>query len=274
MKKAIEEETKVGNEKGVELRKKKKKFEEDYFSQIDFSEMEVSVENMFKSGVYFGHHKSRKNPQMNEYIFATKNDINILDLQKTASKMKEAMKFIEDIISSGQDILFVGTKKQAKKIIQSAAKRCEMPYVCERWLGGTFTNFEIISSRIRYLRDGLEKKERGEYSKYTKFEEMKKGEELDRMEFRMGGIKNLKKLPGAIFVVSIQEDNLAIKEAIKKNIPIVALADTNVDIRGIDYPIPANEDATSSLKLMIGYVVKAVLDGKNLIGKNLPKTQK
>jgi len=272
MKKMIEEELVIDSEKNLE--KKRKKYEEDYFSQVDFSEMEISVEDMFKNGVYFGHHKSRKNPQMNEYIFATKNGINILDLQKTAFKLKEAMKFIEDIVSSGQDILFVGTKKQAKRIIQSAAKKCEMPYVCERWLGGTFTNFEIISSRTRYLREGVEKKERGEYSKYTKFEEMKKGEELERMEFRMGGIKNMKKLPGAIFVVSIQEDNLAVKEALKKNIPIVALADTNVDIRGIDYPIPANEDAVSSLKLMLGYIVKAVLDGKSQIGKNLSKDQK
>lgn len=234
----------------------------DYFSSVNFSKLEVKIEEMFKSGVHFGHHKSRRNPKMGEYIFATKNDINIFDLEKTKEKLEAAMQFLADVAASGEEILFVGTRKQVKKIIEAAAERCEMPYVTERWLGGTFTNFPVISVRTKYLRDGLEKMEKGEYAKYTKFERMKKAEELERMERRMGGIKNMQKLPRAIFVASIIEDNLAIKEAINRKIPIVALADSNTSPVGIDYLIPANEDAVSSLRLMLAYVTKAILEGK------------
>jgi small subunit ribosomal protein S2 len=234
----------------------------DYFSSLDFSKLEIKIEDMFKSGAHFGHHKSRKDPRMSEFIFTTKNNINIFDLEKTKEKLKEAMDFITRLVSENKDILFVGTKKQAKKIVASAALCTGMPYVTERWLGGTFTNYSAISGRTRYLRDGQEKMKKGEYSKYTKFEQMKKAEELERLERKMGGIKNMTKLPGAIFVTSVQEDNLAVKEARVRGIPIVALTDSNVNPSEIDYPIPANEDAVSSLKLMLAYIVKAVLDGK------------
>ncbi len=237
----------------------------DCFSDFDFSKLEINMEEMFKNGVHFGHHKSRKNPKMDEFIFGVKNGINILDLQKTAQKLKEALNFMEKVIASGQKILFVGTKKQAKKIVEAAAKRCEMPFVTERWLGGTFTNYSAISGRTRYLRDGQDKLEKGEYGKYTKFEQMKFAEELERLETKMGGIKHMDKLPGAIFVTGVVEDNLAIKEARIKNIPVIALADTNIDPRGIDYIIPANEDAVSSLKILMAYVVKAVLDAKQKV---------
>ncbi len=234
----------------------------DYFSSVDFSKLEVSIRDMFKSGVHFGHHKSRKNPKMNEYIFATKNNIDIIDLEKTQIMLKEAMKFIAETVAKNEDILFIGTKKQAKKIIQEVAEKCGMPYVNERWLGGTFTNFSMISTRTRYLREGTKKMEQGEYAKYTKFEQVKKAEELERLERRMGGIKEMRKFPGAIFATSVNEDNLAIQEAHQKNIPIIAFVDTNVNPKNIDYPIPANEDAISSLKLMLSYISKAVLDGK------------
>ncbi len=234
----------------------------DYFASVDFSKLGVKIEDMFKSGVHFGHHKSRRNPKMSEYIFATKNDINIFDLEKTKVKLEEAMQFLAAVAATGGEILFVGTRKQAKKIVEAAAAQCAMPYVTERWLGGTFTNFSNISVRTKYLRDGLEKMEKGEFAKYTKFERMKKAEELERMERRMGGIKNMQKLPAAVFVTSILEDNLAIKEAINRNIPIVALADSNTSPVGIDYLIPANEDAVSSLRLMLSYITKAVLEGK------------
>jgi small subunit ribosomal protein S2 len=237
----------------------------DCFSDFDFTKLEISLEEMFKNGVHFGHHKSRKNPKMDEFIFGVKNGINIIDLQKTAQKLKEALVFMEKVIAGGQKVLFVGTKKQAKKIVEAAAKRCEMPYVTERWLGGTFTNFSAISGRTRYLRDGQGKLERGEYGKYTKFEQMKFAEELERLETKMGGIKNMDRLPGAIFVTGVVEDNLAIKEAKIKNIPVIALADTNINPRDIDYIIPANEDAVSSLKILMAYVVKAVLTAKQKV---------
>jgi small subunit ribosomal protein S2 len=199
---------------------------------------------------------------MSEYIFGIKNNINIIDLQKTASELKVAMDFIRETVASGQDILLVGTKKQAKKMVGMAARRCGMPYVIERWLGGTFTNFPVISERTKYLREGQGKIKTGGFAQYTKFEQMKIEEELDKLEKKMGGIKNMLKLPAAIFVTGVIEDDLAIKEAKRKNIPVIALTDTNVDPSSIDYPIPSNEDAISSLRLMLSYITKAVLEGK------------
>jgi len=238
-----------------------------YFDSFDFSKLEIKIEDMFKGGVHFGHNKSRKDPRMDQYLYGVKNDISIIDLEKTEEKLREAMEFITKVISEGQNVLLVGTKKQAKKMVEEAAKLCDMPYVSERWLGGTFTNFDVISKRTKFLRDGQEKMKRGEYTHYTKFEQMKIAEELNRLESRMGGIKEMIKLPGAIFIVSVIEDDLAIKEATAKNIPIVGLVDSNVNPERITYPIPANEDALSSIKLMLAYVVKAVLEGKNKIVK-------
>jgi len=241
----------------------------DCFSDLDFSKLEVTLEEMFKNGVHFGHHKSRKSPKMNKFIFATKDNINILNLEKTKERLEDAMKFISKIICENQEILFVGTKKQAKKIVESAAKKCGMPSVTERWLGGTFTNFSVISGRTRYLREGSEKQQKGEFAKYTKFEQMKKAEELERLENKMGGIREMMKLPGAIFIASVMEDNIALKEAKNKGIPVIALVDTNIDPTDVDYPIPANEDAVSSLKLMLAYITKAVLDGKEKKEKSI-----
>ncbi len=246
--------------------KKTVSISEDYFADFNFDDLKVDVKALLKAGVHFGHQKSRRNPKMNEYIYGTRNGINIIDLQKSVDKLEEAVKFIDKLISDGQEILFIGTKKQSKRLVESLAKRIGMPYVVERWLGGTFTNFRNISERTRFLRDGQEKLKRGEYSKYTKFEQMKIAEELERLEKRMGGIKNMSKLPGAIFVTGVNEDKLAIAEAVKKNVPIIALIDTNVDPSQIDYPIPANEDAVSSLRLMLAYAGKAVLDAKKKAG--------
>lgn len=253
-----------------------KKAGEDYFANFDFSKLEISLEEMFKGGVHFGHHKSRKNPKADEYVFGTRNAINIIDLQKTSERLKEAISFVTNLAAAGQDILFVGTKKQVKGIIKSAAIRLGMPYVNERWLGGTFSNFSVISERTKYLREGQEKMEKGEYSKYTKFEQMKIAEELERLEKRMGGIKNMTKFPSAIFAAGAIEDHLAIKEAKAKNIPIIAIVDSNVSPEGIDYPIPANDDAVSSLKLIVGYIAKAILEGKEKIkapGSDQPKSE-
>jgi len=234
-----------------------------YFDGFDFPALEIKIEDMFKGGVHFGHNKSRKDPRMDQYLFGVKNDISIIDLEKTEGKLKEAMEFIVKTVSEGQSILFVGTKKQAKRLVVEAANICGMPYVSERWLGGTFTNFDVISKRTKFLREGQEKMKKGEYAHYTKFEQMKIAEELNRLETRMGGIKEMTKLPGAIFVVGVIEDDLAIKESTAKNIPIVGLVDSNVNPERITYPIPANEDALSSIKLMLAYMVKAVLEGKN-----------
>ena len=231
---------------------------ENYFASIDLSKLEVSLEAMLKNGVHFGHQKARRNPKMDEYIFATRKGINIIDLQKTEEKLKEALDFIEKIKKEGKQILFVGTKLQAKDLVEQAAVQCDMPYVVERWLGGTFTNFKVLRTRVKYLIDSEEKLEKGEFKKYTKFEQMKKIEELEKMEKRMGGIKSMAGLPGAIFATSIKEDNLAITEAKKVGIPVIAIADTNVDPAKVDYPIPANDDAISSLRLILSYVCAAI----------------
>jgi len=239
---------------------------ENVFASFDFENLEIDLKEMLKAGVHFGHQKSKKNPKMAEYIFGVRNGINIIDLEKTVQKLQEAQKFLDKIVSEGSEVLLIGTKKQVKKLVEAAAKKCEMPYVVERWLGGTFTNYRVISSRTRYLKDMQEKMKKGELTKYTKFERMKIAEELEKMETKMGGIKNMNKLPGAIIITGVVEDNLAIKEARKKGVPIIGLIDTNVDPSEIDFPIPANEDAVSSLKLMLAYLVKTILDGKKKAG--------
>jgi len=252
---------------GKEAIKDKIAKKNDFFADFDFDKLEIDIREMFKSGVHFGHQKARKNPKMDKYVFITKNGINIIDLQKTVEKLEEARAFIEKIVSEGQQILLVGTKKQAKNIVLSLAKRVGMPYVVERWLGGTFTNFAVIAKRTKFLRDGQEKLKRGEYSQYTKFEQMKIEEELESLENKMGGIKNMPKLPGAVFLTGAIEDNLALKEAKIKKIPIIALVDTNVDPGDVDYKIPANEDAVSSLQLMLAYIGQAILKGKEKVKK-------
>lgn len=231
---------------------------ENYFVSLDLSKIEMSLEEMMKAGVHFGHQKARRNPKMDEYIFTTRKGINIIDLQKTQEKLIEAVEFIKSVKKSGKNILFVGTKIQAKELVRDIAEAAEMPFVSERWLGGTFTNFKVIRSRTRYLVDSEGMLARGEFKKYTKFEQMKKIEELEKMEKRMGGIKNMIDLPGAIFAASVKEDNLAITEAKKMGIPVIAIADTNVDPSQIDFPIPANDDAISSLRIILSYAFKAV----------------
>jgi len=231
-----------------------------YFLDLDLSKIENTLEEMMKNGVHFGHQKARRNPKMDEYIFTTRKGINIIDLQKTQEKIKQALEFIQNIKKSGKNILFVGTKIQAKNLVREVAEASQMPFVSERWLGGTFTNFKVIRGRARYLVDSEAMLVRGEFKKYTKFEQMKKIEELEKMEKRMGGIKNMVELPGAIFATSVKEDGLAIAEAKKLGIPVVAIADTNVDPSQIDYPIPANDDAISSLRLILAYAYKAITE--------------
>jgi len=263
-----EEAVSSGSEK-----ERKKSGGEDYFADFDFSKLDLSIEEMFKNGVHFGHHKSRKNPKMNDFIFGTRNGINILDLERTYQKLKTALDFIVQSVSEGKEILYVGTKKQAKRLVESAAKRCEVSYVSERWLGGTFTNFPVISKRTKYLREGQERMKKGGYAHYTKFEQMKIAEELEKLENKMGGIKNMMRVPDIIFALSVIDDNLAIKEAQAKKIPVVALVDTNASPEGIDYPIPANEDAVSSIALMLAYVSKAVMEGKEKALKSKNKEE-
>lgn len=229
-----------------------------HFSDGKLAKTELSLEILLKNGVHFGHQKARRNPKMNEFIFTTRKGITIIDLQKTLEKTKEAMEFLKTIKQSGKQVLFVGTKTQACDLVLDAATACDMPYVIERWLGGTFTNFKIIRQRAKYLIELEDKLAKGEFKKYTKFEQMKKNEEREKMEKRMGGIKNMPELPAAIFAMSVKDDALAIGEAQKMGIPVIAIADTNVNPEGIDYVIPANDDAVSSLRTILAFACKAL----------------
>lgn len=244
----------------IQTEAKKKASSEDYFADFDLASLEISIEAMLKNGVHFGHQKSRKDPRMEEFIFTTRKGISIIDLQKTLERLEEALEFVRKIKGEGKKIILVGTKKQVKDIVKSAASRSGMPYVVERWLGGTLTNFKVIKGRTRYLKDSQEKLTQGEYKKYTKLEQIKKSEELEKLEKKMGGIKHLDEMPGAVFVTDVKEDELAIKEAKKVNVPVIALVDTNVNPTLVNYPIPANDDAISSVRLLLSYICKVILE--------------
>lgn len=224
----------------------------------DFKETEVTMEAMLKSGVHFGHLKSRKNPKMNEFVYGVKNGVNIIDLQKTLEQLNKAIAFVEGLKKEGKKVLFVGTKKQAKNAIRYVAEGCEMPFVSERWLGGTFTNFRVIKGRTKYLKDSQAQMESGAFDKYTKLEKLKKIEEVERLEKRMGGIKHMEELPAAIFVVGVKEDNIAIAEAKKCGVPVIAVVDTNNNPEDVNFVIPANDDAISSIKFIVGAIGKSL----------------
>lgn len=252
-----EETTEIASQEVI-AKKSAKNSVNSYFEDIDFSKVEITLEAMLKSGVHFGHMKSRRHPKMDEYIYTTRNNINIIDLQKTLEKLQEAMKFLSSVQKEGKKVLFVGTKKQANDLIESLAHRLGAPYVVERWIGGTFTNFKVIRGRTKYLKESEEQLARGEFKKYTKFEQSKKTEELEKLEKRMGGIKEMTELPGAIFIADVKESAIVVQEARKLNIPVSGIVDTNTDPSGIDYPIPANDDAISSLRLILSCIGKAL----------------
>ena len=224
---------------------------------------ELSMMNMLKAGVHFGHKKAKKHPKMDEYIFSIRNEISIIDLSKTKLKLNEAINFVKDVSANGGTILFVGTKKQAKKITKEAAEKCGMPYVTERWLGGTFTNFEKIIASIKRLENIVSQKENGELEKkYNKKERLEIDREIIRLERKFGGIKNMKKIPDAVFVIDIKENDIAVIESNTKKIPVIALIDTNADPSLVNYPIPANDDAIGSISLMANAIADAITGSK------------
>lgn len=234
-----------------------KVLEEKY--SMNFSEEKISLEKLLKNGVHFGHNKSCRDPRMDKFIFGSKRGINIIDLEKTKDRLEKAIEYIKGIKAEQKQILFVGTKKQAKAIIRTSAEASNMPYVIERWLGGTFTNFGVIRKRAQYLKDSQEQMAVGGFDKYTKLEKLKKTEELEKLEKRMGGIKEMKTLPAAIFISDIKTDEIALKEAMSAKIPVIAIVDTNVNPNNVDYPIPANDDAVSSIKTIMEYLVSPII---------------
>ena len=222
----------------------------------------ISMKQLLEAGVHFGHQTRRWNPKMKEYIFTERNGIYIIDLQKTVKKIDEAYYFIRDLAMEGGTVLFVGTKKQAQESIEQEAKRCEMFYINQRWLGGMLTNFKTIQSRINKLRK-IEKMEAdGDFDLLPKKEVIQLKAEQEKLEKNLGGIKEMKKLPSAMFVVDPRKEHIAILEAKALGIPVVAIVDTNCDPDEADYPIPGNDDAIRAVKLIASKIADAVLEGR------------
>lgn len=227
-----------------------------------FEGLVLSIPDMLKAGVHFGHKKSRWNPKMKPYVFGIRNGISIIDLEKTQGKLAAALEFVKSIVGNGGKILLVGTKPQAKNLVEYIAKAVEMPYITHRWLGGTFTNFPEIRKRLKYLNDQEGRLARGELEKYTKYEQIQFKKEIEKMNEKMGGIKKLEGIPQALLVADIKENGLAVKEAKAMKVPVIAIVDTNVDPDPVDYPIPGNDDALSSLRYLLGMIAKAIKETK------------
>jgi len=222
----------------------------------------ISMKQLLEAGVHFGHQTRRWNPKMAPYIFTERNGIYIIDLQKTVRKMDEAYMFIRDVAMEGKSVLFVGTKKQAQESIETEAKRCGMYFVNNRWLGGTLTNFRTIQTRIKRLNDIDAMEKNGQFEVLPKKEVIKLCAEREKLLKNLGGIREMKKLPGALFIVDPRKERIAVAEARILGIPIVAIVDTNCDPDEIDYVIPGNDDAIRAVKLIAGKLADAVLEGK------------
>ena len=222
----------------------------------------ISMKQLLEAGVHFGHQTRRWNPKMAQYIFTERNGIYIIDLQKTVRKIDEAYMFVRDVALEGKSILFVGTKKQAQESIEAEAKRCGMFYVNNRWLGGTLTNFRTIQTRIKRLNDIDAMEKNGQFDILPKKEVIKLCAEREKLLKNLGGIREMKKLPGALFIVDPRKERIAVAEARILGIPIVAIVDTNCDPDEIDYVIPGNDDAIRAVKLIAGKLADAVLEGK------------
>ena len=222
----------------------------------------VSMKQLLEAGVHFGHQTRRWNPKMAEYIITERNGIYIIDLQKTVKKLEEAYMVVRDIAAEGDEILFVGTKKQAQDSVKEEAIRCGMPYVNARWLGGMLTNFNTIKKRIRRLSQLQEMRENGTFEMLPKKEAAKLELEIEKLEKFMGGITEMKKQPAAMFIVDPRKERIAVAEAKKLGIPIIAIVDTNCDPDEIDYVIPGNDDAIRAVKLIAGAMADAVIEGR------------
>lgn len=222
----------------------------------------VSMKQLLEAGVHFGHQTRRWNPKMAPYIFTDRNGIYIIDLQKTVRKMEEAYNFIREVAMEGKDILMVGTKKQAQESVEDEAKRCGMFYVNQRWLGGMLTNFKTIRQRINRLNELDEMETNGSFDVLPKKEVIKLRLEREKLEKNLGGIREMKRLPGAIFVVDPRKERIAIAEARNLGIPVVAIVDTNCDPDEVDYVIPGNDDAIRAVKLFASKIADAVLEGR------------
>ena len=232
----------------------------------------ITMKNLLEAGVHFGHQTRRWNPKMAPYIFTERNGIYIIDLQKTVKKVEEAYVFVKEIVEEGGTVLFVGTKKQGQEAIESEAKRCEMPYVNQRWLGGMLTNYKTIKTRIDRLFELEEMEENGTFEMLPKVEVIKLKHERERLEKFLGGIKNMNGTPDCMFVVDPKKENIAVQEAHKLGIPVVGIVDTNCDPEELDFPIPGNDDAIRAVKLIAETIANAVIEAKQGEQYSAPQT--
>ena len=224
----------------------------------------VTMKELLEAGVHFGHQTKRWNPKMKEYIFGQRNGIYIIDLQKTIRIFKEALQFVKSVAESGKEILLVGTKKQAQDIVREFSLKCECSYVNQRWLGGLLTNFSVIRGSVEKLIELEEMKEDGRWGLLSKKEQSKLEKVYRKLSKNLGGIKNMLELPGALFVIDSTKEEIAILEAQKLNIPLVAVVDTNGDPEQVDYPIPGNDDAVRAIELFTSKISEAVIEGKKM----------
>jgi len=220
------------------------------------------MKQLLEAGVHFGHQTRRWNPKMRPFIFAERNGIHIIDLQQTVQRLNAASQFVTNLVANGDSILFVGTKKQAQDAIKEEAERSGQFYVNQRWLGGMLTNFQTIQQRIRYMKDLEARKERGEFERLPKKEAQKLEDELAKLSRTLGGIRDMRRLPGAIFVVDAKKEHTAVAEARRLEIPVIALADTNTDPDLMDYPIPSNDDAIRAVRLLCAKIADAAVEGR------------
>lgn len=231
-------------------RPKEKELKEEIFPDLEDKE----IKEMFEAGLYFGHRHTKVHPQMLPFIYGMRNNVDIIDLVKTKEYLNRTIDYLKEKMKENPLILFIGTKISAKNLIKELAEELNMPYVNEKWLGGTLTNFEIVLKRIKYLKEMNEKKEKGEFEKYSKKERLRIDQNLKRIERKMGGLKGMEKLPDLLFVIDVFKERLAIKEARMKNIPVIGICDTNGDFSSLTIGIPANDDAISSLKYILGRI--------------------
>ena len=242
--------------------KERRNFVEEITKREELKMAVVAMKQLLEAGVHFGHQTRRWDPKMAEYIFQARNGIHIIDLQKTSKKLDEAYSFIKEQAEEGKTILFVGTKKQAQECMKEAALKCGMYYVDQRWLGGMLTNFETIRTRVQRLKDLEAMQEDGTFDILPKKEVILLKKEMDKLERNLGGIKEMEKLPGVIFLIDPKKERIAILEAKKLGIPVVGLVDTNCNPEELDYPIPGNDDAIRAVKLIADVMANAVIEGK------------
>lgn len=222
----------------------------------------IDIEEMMKKGVHLGHRVSKLHPKMEEFVLGVKNTSHIIDLEKTARQLKEALKFIAELREKEGTMLLVGTKIPLKNLVKEIAEDCQLPYVTERWLGGTFTNFKVIKERVEYFKKLAKDKKESEFEKYTKKEKQRIEKELKDLGQKFGGIKDLEKIPQAVFICDIIKDKLALKEAKAKGVVVIAIVDTNADPSLVDYPIAASDDAISSVRYILEKIAQVIKKAK------------